>query len=117
MRNNEVLKNAVISRLISEGVSADNYTSLRAMSALTDCVRAKQLINYLRYNENDIIDGLSQIAQINATELPNIKQQYTATRSAESLWREYFGEVEAEEIRQQKEAAEKREEQLLKNGY
>jgi hypothetical protein len=75
----DIVKKAVISRLISEGVSANNYTREKAKDALIDCVRAMLLIDYLISNEADIVKELSQIEQIITTDVTNIMQQFTAT--------------------------------------
>jgi len=68
MTKNEILKKAVISKLICEGVSADNYNYNYAVLILSDCVRAGLLTDYLRNNQDIIINGLSQIKQQFATD-------------------------------------------------
>jgi len=68
-------------KLFSEGVSAKNWRSIKALYIISHCVLGKKLANYLVDNEEEIkrrIEVLSQIKQINATEntesLPYIKQ-------------------------------------------
>jgi hypothetical protein len=78
MTRKELLKTSVVNRLYIEGVSAKNYTTLKAIIALKDCVRASALMSCLRRNESEIVERLSQITQINATEQEEIMQQFTA---------------------------------------
>lgn len=84
MKKEQVL-NAIVGKLISEGVLAENYNTNEALMVLSHCVMPIKLQAYLVNCEEEVkvrLEKLSQIKQINATEnpesLPRIKQQFTA---------------------------------------
>jgi len=84
MKKEQVL-NAIVGKLISEGVLAENYNTNEALMVLSHCVMPIKLQTYLVNCEGEVkmrLEKLSQIKQINATEnpesLPKIKQQFTA---------------------------------------
>jgi len=58
-------------KLFSEGVSAKNYNTTKALLLLRNCVAGRKLMSYLLNYENEIknrLEILSQNKQINATE-------------------------------------------------
>lgn len=72
MKKERVL-NAIVGKLISEGVLAENYNTNEALMVLSHCVMPIKLQTYLVNCEEEVkvrLEKLSQIKQINATENP-----------------------------------------------
>lgn len=91
MKKEQVL-NAIVGKLISEGVLAENYNTNEALMVLSHCVMPIKLQTYLVNCEEEVkvrLEKLSQIKQINATEnpesLPRIKQQFTADEAEDYI--------------------------------
>ena len=91
MKKEQVL-NAIVGKLISEGVLAENYNTNEALMVLSHCVMPIKLQTYLVNCEEEVkvrLEKLSQIKQINATEnpesLPKIKQQFTADEAEDYI--------------------------------
>ena len=91
MKKEQVL-NAIVGKLISEGVLAENYNTNEALMVLSHCVMPIKLQAYLVNCEEEVkvrLEKLSQIKQINATEnpesLPRIKQQFTADEAEDYI--------------------------------
>ena len=70
IRTDNVLE-IISMKLFSEGVSAKNYNTTKALLLLRNCVAGRKLMSYLLNYENEIknrLEILSQNKQINATE-------------------------------------------------
>ena len=119
MKKEQVL-NAIVGKLISEGVLAENYNTNEALMVLSHCVMPIKLQTYLVNCEEEVkvrLEKLSQIKQINATEnpesLPRIKQQFTADEAEDYINQEVERRIaermpSEEEINKQAEQAAQR---------